>query len=419
MNNIEIHRFSNGLTLVLEKLPECRSAGLAVAYPAGGRTEKIQLSGISHYLEHMIFKGTKTVKNVDAAFQRVGANINAFTDVDSTVYLAECPRESAIKALDLYLRFLGEALIDKEEFERERGVILSEYFITEDSPDFLVEKNTTLSLFRGHPLSSTVIGTDNTIKAISHQDMLNYFHTWYAPANAVIWVSGNLTVNQLIDCIEEQENWTEHGTTHPASYKAFRPQGPVVVELRRGIKLVQVGLALSSPTDSVEERASLQILASLFSAGRSSILRQRLVLEDKFTDMIRTIAPAFREAGMLFVTFATKPSNVPRVLKILTKSVVSLRQDSTKFREDFENAKNHAMGSFSTGIDMRMMRRALQGSLEMLRRGHCSWDELTSSLESHSLGEFQGNVAEITQPDRVSLILAGDIKKGTAKTAQW
>lgn len=419
MNTIETHKFPNGLTLALEKLPECRSAGVAVAYPAGGRTEKAEVSGISHYLEHMIFKGTKTVKNVDAAFHRVGATINAFTEVDSTVYLAECPRKNAVKSLELWLRFLDEALIDKEEFERERGVILSEYFITEDSPDFLVEKNTTLSLFRGHPLASTVIGTDDTIKAISHRDMLDYFHSWYGPSNAVIWVSGDLAMAQLINCVEQQEKWAEHGTAPPISYKAFKPQGPVAMELHRKTKLVQIGLALSSPADSAEERASLQILGSMLSAGQSSILRRRLILEGKFTDRLRTGVLACREAGMLFATFATQPSNVAKILAILSRTVRSLRENPARFKEDFENARSHAVGSFSTSIDMRMMRRALQGSWETLRRGHCSWDEMTSSLESLKFEQFKDDVAEITRPERFSLILAGDIEKGAAKTVQW
>jgi predicted Zn-dependent peptidase len=418
MNTIETHKFHNGLTLVLEKLPGCRSAGVAVAYPAGGRTEKAEVSGISHYLEHMIFKGTKTVKEVFAAFQRVGANINAFTEVDSTVYLAECPREKAVDTLELWLRFLNEASIDKEEFERERGVILSEYFITEDSPSFLVEKNTTLSLFRGHPLSSTVIGTDDTIKAISHRNMLDYFRSWYAPSNAVIWMSGDLTMDQLMNCVERQENWID-GAASPISYKAFKPQRPATMELRRKIKLVQIGLALSSPTDSTEERASLQILASMLSAGQSSILRRRLILEGKFTDEIRTSAPAFREAGMLFSTFETQSSKVPKVLAILTKTLRTLKENPAEFEEDFENARSHAVGSFSTSIDMRMMQRALQGAWETLRRGHCSWDELTSSLESQSFEQFKDNVTEITRPERVSLILVGDVEKGSTKTVKW
>jgi len=419
MTPVETHRFSNGLTLMLEKLPRCKSVGIAVGFPAGGRTEKAEVSGISHYLEHMIFKGTATVRNVDAAFQRVGANINAVTEVDSTVYIAECPKENGVKTLGLWLQFLSEASIDSVEFERERGVILSEYFISEDNPDYLVEKNITLTLFRGHPLSTTVIGTEDTIKAISHRDMLSYFRRWYHPSQAVIWVSGDLKMDTLISCIERQNDWTKHGAPPTISYETFKPKRPSAIELSRKIKLAQIGLALSSPTHTIQQRASLQILSSMLSAGQSSILRRKLILEAEFTDRLRTVASSFREAGMFFTSFAVQPSNVPKVLAILTKTVRDLRDNSARFKENFENARSHAVGLFSTTIDRRMMWRATQGSWETLRRGHCSWDELISSLDSLNFEQFKDNVAEITEPERIALVLAGNIKKGTTETVHW
>jgi len=419
MTAMETHKFSNGLRLMLEKLPRCRSIGIAIGFPAGGRNERAEASGISHYLEHMIFKGTKTIKNIDKAFERVGANTNAFTEIDATVYLAECPKENALKTLEMWLQFLSEASIDPEEFEHERGVILSEYFLTEDNPDFLVDKNATLSLFKGHPLASTVIGTEETIKAISHRDMLNYFRYWYHPSNGVIWVSGDLTIDILIDCIEQQGDWAKQGATPIISYRTFKPERPSAIELHRPIKLVQIGLAFSSPTQSTEERASLQILGSLLSSGQSSILRRRLILEGEFTDRLRTSISSYREAGMLFTTFAIQPNKVSEVLAILTETVRHLRENTVRFKEDFENARSHAMGSFSVGIDRGMMWRTLLGVGETLRRGHFSWDELISSLESLSFKQFKDNVKEITRPERIALVLAGDIKKGAAKAVQW
>jgi len=418
MTAVETYKFSNGLKLIVEKLPKCKSTGIAVGFPVGGRTENAKVSGISHYLEHMIFKGTKTVKNTDAAFKQVGANVNADTEVDSTVYVAECPKENALKTLGLWLQFLSEASIDHEEFERERGVILSEYFITEDNPDILVEKNIWLSLFKGHPLASTVIGTEDTIKAISHSDMLNYFRFWYHPSNAVIWVSGDLTIDRLINVVEQQRDWTRQGAA-TVSYRTFKPKGPATIVLHRKNKLVQIGLALSSPSHSDQERASLQILGSMLSSGQSSILRRKLILEGEFTDRLRTVASSFRESGILLASFAVQPSKVRKVVAILSETVRDLRENTVRFKENFENARSHAVGSFSTEIDVRMMWRAIQGAWETLRRDHCSWDELISSLDSLSFEQFKDNVVEITQPERMTLVLAGNVKRGAATAAHW
>jgi predicted Zn-dependent peptidase len=412
MTDTETHRFSNGLQLVLERLPKSKSAGVAVGFPVGGRTEKPEVSGISHYLEHMIFKGTKTVKNVEAMFRNIGARNNAMTDVDATVYVAECPMKYSINTLELWLHLLSQARIDPEQFERERGVILSEYFITEDNPDYLVEKTATLTLFKNHPLSTTVIGSEETIKAITNSEMRDYFHSLYNPSNTVIWVSGDLTMNKLIDCMKRRDYWMRHSKSPTISYKTFHPQKPSVTELRRPIKLLQVGLALSSPSDSAEERASLQILGSMLSSGQSSILRRRLILQAQLTDKLRTLTPSYKEAGMLFTTFATQPSKASKVLKILTETLRDLREDTSKFKEHFENARNHAIGQLTTGIDSTMMWRVLQGAWETLRRGHCSWNEQISQLETLDFKKFKENVAEISRPERTALIIAGDVKEG-------
>lgn len=419
MTAMETHEFSNGLKLILEKLPGSRSIGIAIGFPAGGRTEQAKVSGISHYLEHMIFKGTDTVEDVHKTFEQVGANINAVTDVDATVYLAECPRGNALEALGLWLRLLSEASIDPEEFECERGVILSEYFITEDRPDWLVEKNVWPSLFKGHPLASTVIGTEQTINAISHRDMLDYFRFWYNPSNAVVWVSGDLAMDGLINFVEQQKDWTKHAATPALSYRTFNPEASAAVELHRQTKLVQIGLAFSSPTHSTEERASLQVLGSMLSSGQSSLLRRRFIFEGDFTDSFRTSASGYREAGMLFTTFAIQPTKASKVLAILMQTVRELRENITRFKEEFKIARSHAVGSFSARIDRRLMGRVVQGAWETLRRGHCSWDELISSLESLNFEHFKDNVKEITRPERIALILAGNVKDGATKMVQW
>jgi predicted Zn-dependent peptidase len=419
MTAIETHRFSNGLVLALEKLPKCGSAGVAIGFPAGGRTEKAGISGISHYLEHMIFKGTDKVKNIDALFERVGAPTNATTEVDSTVYLAECPKETAFKTLEMWLQFLSEAAIDYEEFERERGVILSEYFITEDNPDFLVDKNATLSLFKGHPLASTVIGSEETIKAISHKDMIDYFRFWYHPSNAVIWVSGDLQMDKVIDCVEQRKEWIKHGVASVPTYQTFMPKGPTAMGFQRQTKLVQVGLAFSSLTNSAEERASLQILSSMLSTGRSSILRRKLIMVGEFTDRFRTSVSAYREAGIFLTTFAIWPNKVSKVMQILTETTRDVRKNIVKLKKDFERARGHAVGLFSTSIDMRMMWRTLAGAWETLRRGRCSWDEMIKSLETLKFEQFKDYVTEITKPERIALVISGDIKQGLTEKLQW
>jgi predicted Zn-dependent peptidase len=191
------------------------------------------------------------------------------------------------------------------------------------------------------------------------------------------------------------------------------------MELPRQTKLAQLGLACSSPTQSPEERATLQILSSMLSSGQSSILRRRLVFEHELTHRLRVVLSDFREAGMFLTTFSTPPTKVPVALSILTETVHNLKKDSSKFKQRFQVARNHALGSVSTGIDTQLMWRAIQGAWETLRRGNCSWDEKLSSLKSLSFEQFTNIVMEILRPERIALILAGQFKEGITDSAEW
>jgi predicted Zn-dependent peptidase len=232
-------------------------------------------------------------------------------------------------------------------------------------------------------------------------------------------VSADVTMDNLIECVKSHDYWMGPGKGPAVSYEKFQPQGPSATELRRPTKLLQVGLALSGPTDSAEERASLQIIGSMLSSGQSSILRRRLVLETKLTDKLRTLTPCYKEAGMLFTTFVTRPNKASKVLKILTETVNELREHTDKFKEHFEDARNHAIGQLTTNIDSTMMYRTLQGAWETLRRGRCSWDKLIIQLETLDFSEFKDNVAEMCRPERAAVIMAGDVREGLMKKLQF
>jgi predicted Zn-dependent peptidase len=233
----------------------------------------------------------------------------------------------------------------------------------------------------------------------------------------VIWVSGGFPLDRLIDCIEKQEHWTTATGAPALSYERFSPRSVPATQIKRQIKLAQVGLAFSSPTDSAWERASFQIFNSMLSEGRSSILRRKLILEGKYTDNLRTTVSSYREAGIFLTSFATEPTKTPEVLNTLTNAIGDLKS-TEQFKEDFERGRNHAVDSFTTTIDRRMMWRALSGAWETLRRGHCSWDEWISSLEKLTFDQFTKNLQEIIQPKRIALVLAGNIKEKTAKDIQ-
>jgi predicted Zn-dependent peptidase len=147
----------------------------------------------------------------------------------------------------------------------------------------------------------------------------------------------------------------------------------------------------------------------MLSAGQSSLLRRKLILEREITDRLHTSISSYHEGGMFLTSFAIQPSVIKETRALLAQSLCDLRENPNKSRQDFERAQSHAIGSLSVGIDRRMMRRALDGAWETLRRGKCSWDELISSLESLKFEQFTEIMTEITREGRMTLVLAGDV----------
>ena len=250
--NFECRTLDNGLTIIGEVNPLAQSAAVGFFVRTGARDETPQISGVSHYLEHMLFKGTDTLSalEVNAAFDRLGAKFNAFTSEENTVYYAAVLPEYLMDVAELWMQLMRPSLRD-DDFDIEKNVILEEIAMYKDLPQFEVMDQARALHFEKHPCGNSVLGTNERITSLTAEQMRSYFSKRYAPNNMVLACSGNFDFEALCQLANEQcAVWSTVDTTREiedfsGTFESKHIQNPNLV--RQHICLLSPSLSMQDP----------------------------------------------------------------------------------------------------------------------------------------------------------------------------
>lgn len=325
----------NGLTLLAESNPANVSAGIGFFVRTGARDEVGRESGLSHFLEHMMFKGTPTRSALDINLElgNIGAQANAFTSEENTVYYATVIPEK-FKAMQELLSDMLRPALDPEEFSMERKVILEEIALYRDRPHFYLFEHAFKDYFGNHPAGNSVLGSDESISVVTRDEMKEYFDRRYSPSNIVLAASGNFSVEEFArDARALCGGWQDYAVSRDVTRHASKS---IYKELRRkNLSHSHAVLIAKGPSAQDEERYALSILANIL--GDSSGSRMYWELVDKGLADSASIDSDERDGtGCLMVYVSTSPSKLDEVVKI-AKAVVA---QPLEFSEaDLERAK--------------------------------------------------------------------------------
>ncbi len=203
--NIQTTRFENGLTILTDKMPDVRSITLGFFFRVGARHEPAELNGISHFIEHTVFKGTakRTALEIAIETDRLGGNLDAFTMHEETGFAIKVVDNQIEKAFDLLADLLVNPLFDEKELKREQKVIIEEIKMTEDSPEDYLGEIFNEKLFENHPLGLSIAGTPRTVRSFNHETTRNYHETVFNASNLIIVAAGNVEHQQIVDLAEK------------------------------------------------------------------------------------------------------------------------------------------------------------------------------------------------------------------------
>jgi predicted Zn-dependent peptidase len=349
--DVQKREMRNGLLIASEVMSNLRSASLGVWIQCGSRFEEAENTGISHFIEHMLFKGTKTrsAAKIAEAIDSVGGQLNAFTEKEYVGFYAKVLDEHLPFAFDLVSDIVLNPTFPVKEMQRERNVIFEEINMMEDSPQELILDIYLENFWKGHPLGRPIPGTKESVAQIARNDVKEFFKRNYNARNTVVAVAGNIRHREVHKLAERHFSDLEEGVmTNPGA----PPKIHAGRLIRRKAHLEQTHICLGtvSPPVASEERYCSHLLNNILGGGMSSRLFQNIREKRGLVYSIYSMLNLYRDAGALVVYAGTAPGNASKVIDLTLKEFGTLRKQLVSSQE-LKRAKENIKGSVMLSLE--------------------------------------------------------------------
>ena len=401
---IKTHTCKNGLRIVLEHVPTVRSVTIGIWVLTGSRNETEKNNGISHFLEHMFFKGTKkrNAKEIAEAFDSIGGQVNAFTSKEYTCYYARVIDNYKEHALDVLTDMLFHSTFDEQELEREKNVVIEEIKMYEDTPDDHVHDLLARASFGDHPLGRSILGTEKHLRSFTRETLIEYMENYYTPNNIVVSIAGNVdesfipTIESYFDQFDRknkeikriqptflQKNITKNKDTEQAHYCV-------------GYKGFPVGF---------ESISSVLLINSVLGGGMSSRLFQEVREKRGLAYSVFSYHSSYLDSGLLAIYAGTNHDQL-HLLKTTINDTVSNLVEHGLTEKEFNNSKEQLKGNMMLSLESTNSRMSRNGRNELLLRRHRTLDDIIEEIDSIQLDELNKIIQQIfTKENSEAIIL--------------
>ena len=371
----------NGIRVVTENIPHVRSVSLGVWVNVGSRDEDKELNGISHFIEHMLFKGTKrrTASEIAIEIDSMGGELNAFTSKEVTTYYVKVLDESLPKAVDLISDLFMNSLFDPKEIERERKVIMEEIKMVEDTPDDLIHEIFFETAWRGSRLGRPILGDKKSMARITRDDMLGYMEGNYLPSEIVISAAGKFEHKKLIDLLNESFGKINRKGVKPArDITEFHPANLVK---KRKLEQVHLCVGTTGYPYSHEDRFGVYAMNTLLGSSMSSRLFQEIREKRGLAYSVYSYLTSLRDTGLFVIYAGVSPAKAVSVVRLVAKEIKKLRKDGVTDGE-LAKVKEQMKGNMVLGLENTNNRMSQIAKQEMYFGRYFSLDELLARVDA-------------------------------------
>ncbi len=398
----------NGLRIVSEPMPGVPSVTIGIWVESGSRFEPRPLGGISHFLEHLLFKGTERRSAADIAeeIDAVGGVLNAFTGKEYTCYYARVLAEHAGLAIDLLADLFLHSRLDPAEIDRERTVILQEISQSEDTPDDYIHDLFNLHYWPEHPLSLPVCGTSGTVQGLTREHFVDFLAARYRPDRLIIAAAGDLT-HEALEAWAVRDFGHLGGTAVPVDTAPPRPTRGIF-SVEKPLEQVHLCVGIPGVAQDAEERYAAYLLNTALGGGMSSRLFQKIREQRGHAYSVFSFLTSFRDAGYLGVYVGTAAEWVEDVMTVITRELRDLAREGLR-ADELARVKNQLKGSMLLGLETSDSRMSRVAKNEVYFQRDFPLAEVAGRIDATTNDEIVRLAAQLVRPEQMAVAVLGDL----------
>lgn len=415
--DIKETRLKNGLVILTDRMPGVRSVTLGIFFRVGSRNEPDNLNGITHFIEHAVFKGTRRRSALDIAIEqdRLGGTLEAFTTHEETGFAIKVIDDQLDAALDLVADMLSDPKFDKKEMLSEQKVIVEELKMSDDSPEDRLGEIFSRAFYPKHPLGLNIAGTPKTVRTFDHIAARKFHKKMFHPANVVIVAAGNVEHTSFVKLVrkgfpftESTRRKTNSAFSASSALKVPNPAAPIVIKQNRTLEQAQLIIATPFVSGRDKRRYAADLLAQILGGGTSSRLWQKVREERGLAYSVGANTIMFNDCGMFTVSAATSPTQTRDVVDITIGEMKDVVTNGVT-ADELELAKEQSRASVLMSLEDSAARAAALAQSEMLHGYQISVEESLRNTNAVTADEIRDLAREYFRTDKIAFAALGNL----------
>jgi predicted Zn-dependent peptidase len=407
----------NGLTIITEQMSHLRSASVGIWVRSGSRHESADLNGISHFIEHALFKGTKRRNAREIAIEgdAIGGNVDAFTSREVACYHFKALDEHLLRAFDLLADLITSPLFADEELDRERNVVIEEIKMVEDTPDDLAHEVFTAHFWPNHPLGRSILGTPDTLATFDNRRVMEHFKNVYVPRNLVVAGAGNIEHRTFVDLVASYlSDLSDQSVILEATAPAVAT--PRII-INKELEQAHLILGTGCPSMLHEDRYGVNVLSVILGGGMSSRLFQTIREEHALAYSVFAGVNSYTDAGCLSMYAATSPEQMMDAIEL---SIAEFRKCKTELvsEEELQRAKEQLKVSILLSLESSSARMSNLARQEIFHGYHLSPDEILQRIEKVTAADIQRISNDVFNGNGLAMTAIGQLEGFKIEDAQ-
>ena len=405
--NIRRTVLPNGLTILTEKMDHIRSVAMGVWIRAGSRHEMPEINGISHFVEHMVFKGTKSrsAQHIAREVDAIGGNLDAFTGKETVCFNIKVLDEHVPTALDVLSDLVLNPIFASDEITRERGVILEEIKMDEDNPDYLVHEIFTQAFWKDHPLGKPILGTKETVKRFERDTLCNFYGQRFHGGNMIFSAAGNIDHDIFVEQVTRRFESLPAGESVTAVVPP-KTAARIILKNKKALEQVQLCLGVPAPAIADESRYVTLVLNTILGGGMSSRLFQTVREERGLAYSIYSDLNPYSDTGSLCVYAGTSSDRAIQVVQLVMEQFRRLKTETLP-ADELRRAKDQLRGNLLLSLESSMSRMSNLARQQMHFNYFFGMQEILDKVESITEDQVLAMANQLFQPETVAVTLLG------------